>query len=387
MARTTNSTEEGGRPPLLRWRWVLLVWLIPAVIGTLQSLAGYATRNALAKEWPYAVLQFPRWMAWALATPLVFAALRRFPLKPPSLGRAIGMHALISVGISMAMEAVWTPLTIAISTSLNPGNSEPFPILGVLVFSFLARLLPGALTYAAILGVASTLESREALRRRELTASQLEGQLLQSQLGALKMQVHPHFLFNTLHAITVLIARDPAAATRMVARLGDLLRLTMSRAQAQEVTMERELELVRLYLEIEQVRFADKLTVTWDVPIGVHHAAVPDLLLQPLVENAIKHGISTSAGAGEIVIAARREGAFLGIEVRNTGGAPSSGSLVADGIGLSVTRARLAGLYGDSHAFSVDVHADGGATARVRIPWRDLSATSNGALPALQSHD
>jgi hypothetical protein len=369
-----TAADDAARPSLLRWRWVLLAWLLPAIIGTLQSAAGYATRNALAQEWPYALLQFPRWMIWALVTPLVFAAHRRYPLKRPALGRSLRMHALFSVAISLAIEGLFLPVTLWISATMNPGASEPIPILGLVVFSLLGRILPGALTYAAIVGVAATLESREALRARELTASKLEAQLLQSQLGALKMQVHPHFLFNTLHAITVLIARDPAAATKMVARLGDLLRLTMSRAQAQEVSMERELELVRLYLEIEQVRFADRLTVTWDVPHGVQQAAVPDLLLQPLVENAIKHGVSRSAAPGEVVIAARREGAWLAIEVRNTGATPAGGANVTDGIGLAVTRARLEGLYVTSHEFDVDVKATGGAVARVRIPWRDAAA-------------
>lgn len=348
---------------------MLIAFLVPAVIATLQSIAGYATRGLLNKEWPYAALQFPRWMVWALVTPLVFAAQRRYPLARPGLGRAMGMHAMLSVVLSVVMEALWLPITLWISARLNPGAPAEAGLAPLLIFAVFGRIIPGALTYAAILGVASTLDSREALRRRDVATSQLEGQLVQSQLAALKMQVHPHFLFNTLHAITVLIREDPAAATRMVARLGDLLRLTMSRAQAQEVTLEAELELVRLYLDIESVRFADRLTVTYDVPREVLQGAVPDLLLQPIVENAIKHGIAPSAGTGQIAVSARQMDRWLEIVVRNSGRTIAAAA-ARDGVGLSVTRARLSGLYGDAHNLVFAPQPGGGAEVTVRIPWR-----------------
>lgn len=236
---------------------MILAWLVPATIATLQSAAGYATRGVLAAEWPYAALQFPRWMSWALATPFVFAMQRRYPLSRGAPWKSIGRHALASIGVSLAIEAVWLPVNIWVSALLNPGRNEPIPVAMLIVVAVLGRLLPGAFTYAAVLGVASTLESREALRRRDVAAEQLRGQLAAAQLGALKMQVHPHFLFNTLQAINVLITQDPPAATRMVARLGDLLRTTLSRAQAQEVTLADEIDIVRLYLDIERVRFAE----------------------------------------------------------------------------------------------------------------------------------
>jgi two-component system, LytTR family, sensor kinase len=204
---------------------------------------------------------------------------------------------------------------------------------------------------------------------------------VQSQVAALKAQIQPHFLFNTLHAVTVLIGTDPAGAKRMVARLGDLLRLTLARAQAREVTLESELELVRLYLDIESVRFADRLTVAYDTPAEVLGAAVPDLLLQPLVENAIKHGIATSPGAGRITITARRVDRWLDLEIRNSGRAGARATSGRDGIGHGVTRARLAGLYGADHAFRVVPATDGegGAVAHVRLPWRDLRAAETRA--------
>lgn len=363
-----DAQAPGGHIP---WRWILLAWLFPAVIATLQSAAGYATRGALAAEWPYAALQFPRWMLWAAVTPLVFAAWRRYPVARPGLGRAIGRHLMFSVGLSVALEALWLPANVLVSIWLNPGVREAIPWASVFVLAVLGRIVPGALTYTAILGVAATLESREALRRREVAASQVEAQLVRTQLDALKMQVHPHFLFNTLQTITVLVDRDPRAATRMVTRLGDLLRLTLARARTQEVSLARELEVVRLYLEIEEVRFPGRLAVHLDAAPDTLPAAVPDLLLQPLVENAIKHGIAPSASPGEIRLTARRDGDRLVLVVRNSG-KPAVPSLVTtDGVGLSVTKARLQGLYGHAHQFTFAPLPAGGAEVTVAIPWRE----------------
>ena len=359
-------TPERPRVPLA-WRWVLLAWLVPAVISTLQQFAAYAARGALEKEWPYAALQFPRMMAWALVTPAIFAAQHRFPLQRRGLGRAVAAHLALSALLSVGMELAWIPITIQLSAWLNPGPQEAIPWLMVSV-GLLARVVPGALTYAAVLGVASTLESREALRRREAAQQQLQGQLAAAQLHALKMQVQPHFLFNTLHAITVLIARDAPAATRMVARLGDLLRLTLSRAQRQEVTLADEVELVRHYLEIERVRFADRLTVEWELPPETLDAAVPDLFLQPLVENAIKHGIATSAERGTITLRSRREGEWLVLEVTNTG-REATATTAREGLGLAITHGRLEALYPGRHEFSLTRTPAGGAVARVRLPW------------------
>ena len=169
-----EPTTRGEQAATPAWRWIWLAWLFPAVISTLQQVALYASRGALAREWPYAALQFPRMMAWALVTPLIFAAHRRWPLQRPGLARHIAIHAGLSTAISVVMESVWLPLTVAISARLNPGVPEPVGIALYLI-AFLGRLVPGALTYAAVLGVASTLQSREALRRRDVASEQLRG--------------------------------------------------------------------------------------------------------------------------------------------------------------------------------------------------------------------
>ena len=183
------------------------------------------------------------------------------------------------------------------------------------------------------------------------------------------MQVHPHFLFNTLHAITVLIREDPASATRVVTRLGDLLRLTLSRATTAQVSFRRELEILTLYLEIERMRFHDRLEIEYDVQPATLGALVPDLILQPLVENAIRHGVSPKAGTGRIRVQSRHEADWLVLEIRDNGAGLPQGERPRDGIGLSTTRARLERLYAGRHQLTLENLPDGGCVARIRVPF------------------
>jgi two-component system LytT family sensor kinase len=184
------------------------------------------------------------------------------------------------------------------------------------------------------------------------------------------MQLHPHFLFNTLHAITVLIREDPAAATRAVTRLGDLLRLTLSSAMTAEVSFSRELEILTLYLDIERTRFQDRLVIDYDVQPVTLDALVPDFILQPLVENAIKHGVSPHAGVGRIEVRSRADGDWLILEIRDNGAGIPPGEPPRAGIGLSTTKERLQHLYGGRHELELGNAPGGGFLARIRIPLR-----------------
>jgi LytS/YehU family sensor histidine kinase len=189
-------------------------------------------------------------------------------------------------------------------------------------FTFiLPRLSIGLVAYSAVVAVASALDYQRRLRDEAVRVVQLQRDLSDAQLQAIKMQVQPHFLFNTLHAVNVLIEKEPIAATRMVSRLGDLLRHTLSRPAVAEVPLRTELDVLQLYLEIEQTRFRDRLTVRIDAPAETLDALVPDLILQPLAENAIRHGIQSDTGAGSVEVMVSRGGASLVIEVRNSVGA------------------------------------------------------------------
>ena len=370
MTQPPSNTPHGDltdRPP---WSFILLGWLLPATIAALQSTASYLLRGVLAQEWPWALLQFPRWMTWALVTPFVFYAARRFPFRRERLASYIWVHLGIAMMISAAIEIVWLQISLALQGYLEPAALERARTNWVEMYSFavLSRLVGGAFTYAAVLGVATALQYQRQARERETRAAQLEAQLALAQVQALKMQVHPHFLFNTLHAVTVLIREDPAAATRVVTRLGDLLRLTLSRATTAQVSFRRELEILTLYLDIERTRFHDRLEIEYDVQPATLGALVPDLVLQPLVENAIRHGVSPNPGVGRIQVHSRRDGDWLALEIRDNGaGLPSE--RITDGIGLTTTRARLERLYGDRQELTLSNLPEGGCVARIRIPF------------------
>jgi two-component system, LytTR family, sensor kinase len=217
------------------------------------------------------------------------------------------------------------------------------------------------------------------VRAREVAAAHLETRLIEAQLQALQRQLHPHFLFNTLHAISALVHREPDKADAMIERLSDLLRLTLDKIGVQQVTLEQELDYLRAYLDIEQVHFGDRLEVIYDVDAHAMDALVPNLILQPLAENAIRHGLEPRSGRGRIAIEAFREGDTLVLRVIDTGRglfrvpavAPREGTGPAEaGVGLSNTRARLSRLYGSAATLDLQPNTGGGAVATVRLPFK-----------------
>jgi hypothetical protein len=346
-----------------------LVWAVPGTVAVLQSLtsAMYSTGGIGARDWAMAAAQFPRYMLWAPLTPLIFAAVRRFPFQRPGLARSIAVHACIALLCVAFVEALSTQFQWQL---MSAAMNRPRAVSGRVVFSqtFGSWLVIGLVTYSAVVAIASALDYQRRLREEAVRTAQLQRDVSDAQVQAIKMLVQPHFLFNTLHAVNVLIEKEPAAATRMVTRLGDLLRHTLTRATVVEVPLGTELEVLRLYLEIEQTRFRDRLTVRIDAPAETLDALVPDLILQPLAENAIRHGIQSDTGAGSIEVTASRAGASLLIEVRDSGRGP--GDVVTERIGLTTVRGRLARLYGDAHEFSLVAGPAGGSVARIRIPFR-----------------
>ncbi|HST19615.1 MAG TPA: histidine kinase, partial [Blastocatellia bacterium] len=228
------------------------------------------------------------------------------------------------------------------------------------------------LTYSVIVGIYYAFNYYQKYREREVRALQLEGRLAQAELQNLKMQLHPHFLFNTLHAISVLMQEDVQAANRMLVRLGDLLRMTLDNVGTHEVSLKQELEFLQGYLEIEQTRFQDRLTICMDVDPLVLDARVPNLILQPLVENAIRHGIAPRASSGKLEIRAAREDGSIRLEVQDNGlGLPEADEAnVLKGVGLSNTRARLEQLYGPKHQFKMSNAEGGGLLVSILIPFR-----------------
>ncbi len=232
----------------------------------------------------------------------------------------------------------------------------------------MGQLAQSILLYWAFVGAVHGLEFQRRYRERALRASQLESQLAHSKLQALRMQLHPHFLFNTLHAVSTLMHRDVDAAERMITRLSDLLRLAIEDDDAHTVPLGRELDFLRRYLDIEAIRFGDRLVVTFDVDPHLLDALVPHLILQPLVENAVRHGISARSAAGAITVSATRDEGDLCIEVTDDGPGFPTGEPPPFGVGLANTAARLHELYGDDHGLAFTSGPGGGAGVRLSLP-------------------
>ena len=268
-----------------------------------------------------------------------------------------GLLFLVSTAAGVGSAAVAWQLTATLGRSIQ-------------AFIWLAVINCGY-WYAMAIAMNIALKYYRESRERALRASQLETRLVEAQLKTLQQQLHPHFLFNTLHAISALMHKDVEAADRTLIRLSDLLRLTLERLGQQEVTLSDELDFLRKYLEIEGTRFADRLVVRYDVQPEAYDVLVPTLLLQPLVENAIKHGVARRSGAGHIDISARREHDKLVMEVRDDGVGLSEDALTAlqKGIGVSTTHARLKHQFGADYRFEFHRLSQGLAVV-VAVPWR-----------------
>jgi LytS/YehU family sensor histidine kinase len=233
------------------------------------------------------------------------------------------------------------------------------------------------LIYFAILGLVYAIEYYRRYVRGTVHASRLEAELAKAQLQSLRTQLQPHFLFNTLHAISSLMDEDVRAARRMIARLADLLRTTLDTGDQQEVTLLRELETLQLYPDIERERFSDRLRIELDVRPDVLEARVPSLLLQPLVENAVRHGIAPLQRGGRIIVSAAREAGRLSLTVEDDGAGALGAGAPREGVGLRNTRARLERLYPDTHDLTIDRPSAGGFRVQVLIPF--TTAVADGA--------
>ena len=317
-------------------------------------------------------LLLPPLLYWLALLPMVLWLGIRFPLRRGRLIRSLPVH----VAAAAVLGAGYAELMVRVMGALI---GEEAPVWAGSVDDWPIRFQFGLLSYSFILSWGYVHEYFTALRQREVAVTRLQAELAQAQLRALKAQLQPHFLFNTLHAITVLIRHDTEAAGRMVMHLSDMLRMTLMDSERQETTLERELRFLRLYLEIEQTRFRDRLEVWWDIAPGLERAAVPNLLLQPLVENALRHGIGGRGAPGRVEIAAHRDDEMLTLRIVDNGvGLNGGGDTAGAGIGIPSTRARLAGLYGARHRFALEKREGGGVTVTVSIPWRPMEETGGG---------
>ena len=347
---------------------VSAAWLGPAVFGLIASI-GLSHIYGEPFSLPAAVFYSTDWLLYAVLTPGVFILARRWPIMRPHLVS----RTLLHIGLSVLFSALWAGLGTLLKLLLQPEVVHKHGIATFAASWFVGTLPFGCAVYLGMVGVEHAIRYFTEARAREIQLARLAEQLTTARLSALKAQLNPHFLFNALNTITVLMREgDTAGATRVMEQLSDVLRLTLSRNNENEVTLEDEIELVRQYLEVERARFSDRLRPELDVASDTLFAAVPSFALQHLVENAVRHGIARRSDAGRITIAARRDGEMLEITVTDDGPGIAAGAADAGGHGLANTRERLRTLYGDRASLEVGPGPGGGTIARLRIPFHDV---------------
>jgi len=348
----------------------LTIFTIATVLGVLTGLQAY-NYVALVSEHkqPFSVLlglNLTYWWSWALLVPGVLWLARRYRFERGAWRRAAFMHILGVV--------VFTAAHVALATSargvIMQFAERPFEWWMYFRDRFFLNFDWEMMTYWALVAFANALDYQRESQEREITAAQLQTQLAEAQLEALQRQLHPHFLFNTLNTIATLMHRDVHAADEMLVQLSDLLRLTLDRIGTQQVPLTDEVDFLKKYLEIEQTRFGDRLIVNIDIDPEVLDAPVPNLILQPLVENALRHGIGPRIGVGKVDVTASQSGELLTLTVRDNGVGLSPDKLNAfhSGVGLSNTRSRLENLYGDRHRFEFETPPGGGLLVTIVIP-------------------
>jgi len=353
-------------------------WIGVGVAAAVFVAVLIATQNWLALAqageperwlWIFA-MELPVWLAWAAVAPLILLFVRHFPVAGRRRLRNLALH----LPFALFIELLAFMLHSVVRYQLDPSVPAAWGYWDVIAVGYPRTFGLFLLVYGGIVALYQALAYYRAYQARSMAESRLEAELARAELRTLRMQLHPHFLFNTLHVISALMSRDVPTARRMMRRLSELLRLTLETDAAQEVTLEEELAILDHYVEIQKMRFQDRLTVSVQVSREARGQAVPALLLQPLVENAILHGVARVARPGQVVVRGVVEGRRLRIAVEDNG--PGLTTQPADdrgrgGLGIRNTMARLTRIYGPGAArFSLRERPEGGAVAELRLPLR-----------------
>jgi len=352
-----------------RWWWIAAIW---CGIGLFDATQTVFVMRSQGMHHYWVRLFFTlllAWLPWIFATPLVLRLGRRYP---PAQWRRVStwvVHLAVCGGIGLTY-AAWVALLESLLNpwALSPG---PDPFLQLWLHKFYGGLLSYLILYSMILLVGHLLDSREKLALQQTETARLNEQLSKAQLKALRRQIEPHFLFNTLNAIAGLVREQRNdAAVSMIAGLSDFLRRMVADSDRQQVPLGEELEFTQKYLDIQKVRFAERLQFSVDVPAELLSAQIPSLILQPMVENAIKHGIAKRTHGGAIRIAATRSNGILTLRVYNDGPSlPAASETSPSGIGILNVRTRLQSLYGDGFDLSLRNRKPGGVEASVSVPF------------------
>jgi two-component system LytT family sensor kinase len=356
--RRDASTSPLGARPGKAWTVVLGGWTLFGLSSFGACLVADAASGDDSIPWPrlLAYSLGAAWI-WAALTPVVLWLTRDATFAPAQRVRSASILGLTGAGFILLSITVQTMLT-ASTGIVTSGSSLLLP-----------QVENSLLAYGALVVLGQASRYSTLYRTRLVHASELEARLAKTHLQLLRMQLQPHFLFNTLNTIAELVHTDPDTADQMITRLGRLLRLSLDHAGHQVVPLRQEIEFLRMYVEIEQVRFQDRLQIVWDLAADTLEAAVPTLLWHPVLENAIRHGVTPLAGRGRIVIASRRHGEDLVLEIRDNGRGLPAGGIPREGVGLRNIRERVDQLYGSRARFTLEPALGGGTVATLRLPY------------------
>jgi len=369
---------------LAGWRKLLFWFGFWTILGLTEGVRLYVSYNitSIVIPWPQSIcwglLDFYLW--WALSPILAWLA-RRLRFERGQWSKSLIAHVFLSISFSLVELFFYANIYLLVDTiffhTLRPEMQAFWSLYPYFVRSMINTAL---MLYFIITFVSYTMIHYQRYRDEELRLAELEGQLARAQLETLKMQLHPHFLFNTLNSISALVKSDPEAADKMIARLGELLRITLDNEANQEIPLRKEIDFLNRYLEIQRMRFRDRLDVNLQIAPELLDALIPSLIIQPIVENAIKHGTSRLTDKGIITISAHRDGGKLCISVEDNGPGMKSGGVnkLIQGRGLSNTAARLEKMYGQRQQLKFNYDHDRGMQVLIEIPFHEAALDSNG---------
>jgi signal transduction histidine kinase len=369
------DSARGWRDPRALWFVLMAICAAYAVFASVVSvgytavygLSRWSLRPDTTAIFPYLiVMNLFMWVGYALWTPAIFWLGRRFRFDRRGWKTALAVHAPASLVITSVHMVIVGTVRFTLQ-GMRGGDPDWSQTIADAFFRTVDLQLP---FYWGIIGLQHAVDYYRQARARELRAARLEMRLIESQLQTLQQQLQPHFLFNTLHAISTLVHRDPEKADVMIERLSDLLRITLQKVGVQEVELAEELEYLRAYLDIEQVHFGPRLIVEYRIDAAALDAMVPTLILQPLVENAIRHGLEPMVRGGCLAIEAQADGDTLWLRIRDNGVGFAIGQPRRDGVGLANTRSRLDRLYEEQAALTIRENPGGGALVDIYLPLR-----------------
>jgi signal transduction histidine kinase len=340
----------------------VLAWTVPGLISATQLLMSYSLRGDAAPMSLLVQVTFPTWYAWAVLAPLIWMSARRFPLDAERWLRSLAIHLVLNALLLVA----WVTLVLGARAILD------LPASGGATVALIGGINTSLLTYWTIVLVAHAVRYYVDGRARAIREAALAAKLSEARLDALRAQLHPHFLFNTMHAISAFLREEPDKAETMLAELAELLRMVLESTGEHVVPLAREIDFVERYLAIQKTRLGERLSVDLELPRERDGITVPAMLLQPLLENAVEHGIARRRGSGRLHVRVTRERDRLHLDVSDDG--PGLDAATLDStmwrVGLRNTRERLVQLYGSDHVFELTTLSPRGLLARVVIPLR-----------------